>query len=61
MFLLRGHAGDSAIFAISDPLASRLALLATNAGDAPESLVDALLGYRDQVCLKTRPLKHEER
>lgn len=44
---LRGRADDGTPFAISDPLASRLTTLATNAGDAPESLVDALLDCRD--------------
>jgi fructuronate reductase len=44
---LRGRADDGTPFSISDPLASRLTALATNAGNAPESLVDALLGCRD--------------
>jgi len=44
---LRGRADDGTTFAISDPLASRLTALATNAGDAPENLVDAMLGCRD--------------
>jgi len=44
---LRGRADDGTTFAINDPLASRLTALATNAGDAPESLVDAMLGCRD--------------
>lgn len=44
---LRSRADDGTQFAISDPLASRLSALATNAGNVPESLVNALLGYRD--------------
>jgi fructuronate reductase len=44
---LRGRADDGTTFAINDPLASRLSALATNAGDAPESLVSSMLGCRD--------------
>jgi fructuronate reductase len=44
---LRGRADDGTTFAVSDPLGSRLTALAANAGDAPESLVDAMLGCRD--------------
>jgi fructuronate reductase len=49
---LRGRADDGTTFAISDPLASRLTGLATNAGDEPESLVDAMLGCRDVFSLE---------
>jgi len=44
---LRGRADDGTTFAISDPLGSHLTALATHAGDAPENLVDAMLGCRD--------------
>jgi fructuronate reductase len=49
---LRGRADDGTTFAISDPLASKLTALATNADDAPESLVDAMLGCRDVLSLE---------